>query len=161
MTFVHVDDIAAHPRGLADDAMTEFTREPLILALSERHATWIAIVEVEGCQLLRSTELADLATDVAIGAVQMVMPGDTGKRMARVTARTLPPWRGSLSVDEMHVTPGLTNMEAGHGLDPLTFAIGISQFAPMLASGGASIAALVSGKDPFRTLRGAWCDAVF
>lgn len=161
VTFVHVEDIAAHPRGLADDAMSEFTREPLLQALGERHATWIAIVEVEGCQPARSTELADLATDVAIGAVQMAMPGDTGKRMARVTGRTLPPWRGSLAVDDLHVTNGMENMEAGHGLDPHTFAIGIAKSAPMLASAGTSIAALVNVTRPFKTLRGAWCDAVF
>lgn len=161
VTFVHVNDIATHPKGLADDGMSKLTRDPLIRALAERHATWIAIVKVEGCMLPRSTELADLATDVAIGAVQMAMPGDFGERMARVTGRTLPPWRGSLAVDDVHISPGLTNMEAGHGLDPRTFQIGIAMFAPMLASAGASIAALVDCDVPFKTLRRAWCDAVF
>lgn len=161
VTFVHVDDIFSHPRGLPDDAMSEFTRDPLMDALAERHATWIAIVEVDGCQPARSTELADLATDVAIGAVQMTAQGDSGERMARVTARTLPPWRGSLAADDVHVSPGVTNMEAGHGVDPRTFEIGIALFGPMLTSAGASIAALVRGEVPFKALRAAWCDAMF
>ncbi len=161
VTFVHVDDIAAHPRGLSDDAMTEFTRNPLMEALAERHATWIAIVEVDGCQSDRSTELADLATDVAIGAVQMTAQGNSGERMARVTARTLPPWRGSLAVDDAHVSPGLENMEAGHGIEPRTFEMGIALFAPMLTSAGDSIAALVRGEVLFKNLRAAWCDAMF
>lgn len=161
VTFVHGNDLAQHPRGLPDDGLTEFTRDRLFQALNERSASWIAIVEVDGCQLARSTELADLATDVAIGAVQLVMPGDSGARMARITARTLPPWRGSLAIDDESVSPGFTNMEAGHGLDPRMLAVSVYKFSPLLESAGHSITALLSDRGPCRTLRGAWCDAVY
>lgn len=161
VTFVHVNDFASHPRSLPDNPLTEFTRDPLIRALAERHATWIAIVEVENCQPKRSSELADLATDVAIGAVQMAMPGDTGERMVRLTARTLPPWRGSVAIAGGYLRNELKNMVAGHRLDPRTFEVGIALFEPMLASAGDSLDGLVSGDMPFQTLRAAWCDAVY
>jgi hypothetical protein len=161
VTFVHGNDIATHPQGLPDNELTEFTRGPLFAALNERSASWISIVEVEDCQVARSTELADLATDVAIGALQLLVPGDTGNRMARITGRTLPTWRGSLAVDDQSISPGITNMEAGHGLDPRTLALGVAKFSPLLESAGASISALLSDRGHLRKLRGAWCDALY
>jgi hypothetical protein len=91
VTFVHASRIVGHPLGLAQDhALTELAWENIGRALAERSAAWIAIVDVDGCHPNRSTEIADLAVDVAITAIQLLVPGAYSGLMARITARTAP-----------------------------------------------------------------------
>lgn len=76
VTFVHASRIVGHPRGLPrDHALTEMACENIGRALAERSAAWIAVVEVDGCHPSRSTEIADLAVDVAITGLAFLTVG--------------------------------------------------------------------------------------
>jgi hypothetical protein len=161
ITFLHAADLSAHARGLRMDAIAEITIGPLLSALRERSASWLAIVEITGCHSSRSAELADLAVDVAIGALQLFVPINYGSPMARITARTTPPWRGSVFLEAGQVHSGIRNMQAGRGLSGECLDKMIADATPLLASAGSSIDVFLSGKGNLRKLRQAWCDAAY
>lgn len=116
LTFVHASELTTHPRWLVAPELAEVTLSPLYQALAERAATWVAIVEVSGCDPALSSERADLAVDVALAAIQLVVPPVYGRPISRVTGRTTPSWRGNLFLADGQVTTGIENKEAGHGL---------------------------------------------
>jgi len=161
VSFFHAADLRTHPLGLPEDPLAEVTTEPLLRALRERFASWIAVVEITGCNPSRSSDLADLAVDVAIGSLQLIVPIDYGRPMARITARTAPPWRGSLSIAGGQVHAGIRNMEAGHGLSGPAFDQMITEAQPLLSSAGASILAFLVLSGPLTKLRQAWCDGIY
>lgn len=161
ISFVHAADLASHERGLQQDAMAEVTVGPLLQALRERAASWIAIVEVDGCHPSRSSELADLAVDVAIGALQLVIPANYARPMARVTARTAPPWRGNLHVAAGQVHSSIQNMEAGHGLSAAAFDQMVAGAKPLLDAAGKSVDVFLTRQGSLTNLRQAWCDGLY
>jgi hypothetical protein len=161
VSFVHANAFGAHPRRPPYDELAEVTLGPLFQAMRERASTWIAIVEVDGCHPDRSSELADLAVDVALGSLQLVVPVDYGRPIARITARTAPPWRGNLYLAQGQVHAGIMNMEAGHGLSAAAFDQMIADAKQLLDSGGTSIAAFLTGQGSLTKLRQAWCDGVY
>lgn len=161
ISFVHAADLAGHPRGMQNDALAEITLGTLFKALQERAASWIAIVEIDGCHPARSCEIADLAVDVALGALQLALPAGVAQRVVRVTARTLPPWRGNLSVADGQVTSGITNMEAGHGVMGGAFDQMVTGAQPVIDAAGRSITTFIEQKGDLPQLRQAWCDAVY
>jgi hypothetical protein len=74
VTFVHAAALASHPRRPPNDELAEVTLGPLFQAMRERAATWVAIIAIDGCHPDRSSELADLAVDVALGSLQLIIP---------------------------------------------------------------------------------------
>src|ERR1700730_134929 len=67
---------------------------PLFQAMNERGATWVAKIEIDGCEETRASEMADLAVDVELVGVQIVVPKSYSRDMARITGRTMPIWIG-------------------------------------------------------------------
>ena len=161
VSFVHATELAAHPRGLQNDPLTELTTGNLFQAMQERAASWVAIVEIDGCHPARSSEFADLAVDVALGALQVALRRDLSQRMTRITARTLPPWRGNLSIANGQVSSGIHNMESGHGLTGAAFDQMRQAAQPVMDAAGRSIANFIARQNSLPELRQAWCDAVY
>jgi len=161
ITFVHASELAMHPRCLVAPELTEVTLDPIYRSLRERAATWVAILEVSGCDPAQSSERADLAVDVALAAIQLVIPPAYGRPISRVTGRTAPPWRGNLSIANGHVSFGIENKEAGHGLSGLAFEQMLGDASALLASAGNSIDAFLTGRGQLATLRQAWCDGAY
>lgn len=161
VTFVHASELATHPRWFVAPELAEVTLNPLYRALSERAATWVAIVEVSGCDPALSSERADLAVDVALAAVQLVVPPAYGRPISRVTGRTAPAWRGNLFVTNGQVSAGIENNEAGHGLSGPAFEQMLGNGSDVLVSAGKSIDAFLTGLGGLTTLRQAWCDGAY
>jgi phage terminase Nu1 subunit (DNA packaging protein) len=68
-----------------------FTELALVDAFYEaRDANWLARVAVEGCEQKRAEELAELAVDLAIVALQLAAPQYDTRSMARLDARRGP-----------------------------------------------------------------------
>ena len=112
--FFHISDLAPEdydlPRGAGQD---DPRLEPVTRIMRDQAAEWLCDVTVEGCEKNRSEEIADLAVDVAIGGLQLVIHPDHGRHMARITARTLPPYRGSFAVTEYGLETGVKNLQPG------------------------------------------------
>lgn len=162
VTFVHASRVVGHPLGLAQDhALTELAWENIERALAERSAAWIAVVDVDGCHPNRSTEIADLAVDVAITAVQLLVPVVYSRLMARITARTAPPWRGNLTVSDGEVSPGIQNNLPALGLTGAAFSEMTSHGRTILDAAGRRLATFVAGQGPLPSIDQAWCDAAY
>jgi hypothetical protein len=161
VTFVHAAALASHPRRPPNDELAEVTLGPLFQAMRERAATWVAIIAIDGCHPDRSSELADLAVDVALGSLQLIIPANYGRPMARITARTAPPWRGNLYIEQGQVHAGIKNMESGHGLSGGAFDQMVAAGQPLLVSAGRSITSLLTRQGALKTLRLAWCDGIY
>ncbi len=160
--FFHVSDLNPDDYGLpAGGRVADVSLEPLRRVMRDHAAGWLGEVSVEGCEKQRSAEIADLAVDVAIGALQLVVPAKLGRRMVRVTARRLPAWRGSFSVTESGAEFGGANEQAGLGLAPDEFEELIDSASDVMAAMGRLIDVYVSGQGELPMLKGAWCNAVY
>lgn len=162
VTFIHVANFSRDTMGMAQDNLFDnLLMAPLFDAMKDRAASWIAVVDVDGCHPSRSSELADLAVDIAIGILQLAIPREISERMARITARTLPPWRsnvvmagGQLSVSVQH--PQFIFALPGEFLD-----LKIAEAQPILDIAGQCLSTFLAGNGPLSKLRLAWCDAAY
>ena len=162
VTFVHLANFGSHPLGVPEgDFVDEFAMEQLKNAMKERYASWIAIVDIDGCERSRSAELADLAVDIAIGALQLVVELDQCRLMARISGRTSPPWRGNVLRENGGLVAGIQNLEAGRCLfGPYLVAV-VERGKPVLDAAGKCLEGFLTGEGPIPKLRQAWCDAVY
>ena len=76
VAFRHVSDFLKTRNSTdAEERMfDEINYRPLLQAINERHATWVAEVEIDGCEEAKASEIADLAVDIALVGVQLVIP---------------------------------------------------------------------------------------
>ena len=160
--FFHISDLNPDDYGLpAGDGVIDTALEPLTRIMGDHAAGWLGEVSVEGCEKKRSAEIAELAVDVALGGLQLVIPAALGRRMARVTARRLPSYRGSFAVTDGSVEFGVENEQAGLGLAPDDFEKLIDLQSDAIAAMGRLIDVYVSGQGDLPMLKRAWCDAVY
>lgn len=101
-----------------------------------------------------------LQSIVALGGLQLIIPADYGRYIARITARTLPPYRGSLAVTDGKVTGGVRNMQPGHGLLAASFETFVNSATTARESIGRRVDAYLSNQVALPSLEQAWCDAV-
>ena len=160
--FFHISDLAPEdydlPRGAGQD---DPRLEPVTRIMRDQAAEWLCDVTVEGCEKNRSEEIADLAVDVAIGGLQLVIHPDHGRHMARITARTLPPYRGSFAVTEYGLETGVKNLQPGRALSPGEFEQSITSASVEIAAMGRLVGTYLSGQRKLPRLEQAWCDAVY
>ena len=76
-------------------------------------ALWLATLDVDGCIDSRARELGDLGVDIALAGLQLVIPRADSERMARMTARTLPPVRQMVAVLNGQFFGAVMNQQAG------------------------------------------------
>ena len=160
--FFHASNLKLEDYGLpAGGSVTELSLEPLMRVLGDHAAGWLAEVSVEGCEKKRSAEIAEFAVDVALGGLQLVIPAELGRRMARVTARRLPSYRGSFAVTDSGLEFGAGNEQAGLGLAQEDFETLIDSASDAIAAMGRLVDVYVSGQGDLPLLKRAWCDAVY
>ncbi len=141
--------------------LEQVTLEPLDVAIRLRAADWLAIVEVTGYESERSNEVADLAVDVALAALQLVIPLNYGARASRITARMLPSYTVALVSSTGKVSPRISNDQPGLGLGGDAFDLFVSQGAGILASAGERISSFIAGGGTLPKLEMAWCNGAF
>ena len=134
---------------------------PLSRMMARHEASWLAEVSVGGCEGQRSTEIAGLAVDVALGGLQLVVPVAFGRDIARITARTLPAYRGSFAVMETEVEAGFKRRQPGLGLSSDDFDGFIAAASAEIEAMGRFIEAYLSRRGNLPRLRRAWCNAVY
>ena len=160
--FFHASEIDLKDYGLAPvEGGLEAYFGPLLRMMNDHAASWLAEVEVEGCERERSAEIAGLAVDVALGGLQLVVPPAIGRNMARITARTLPAYRGSFAVTDTGVEPGIRNLQPGLGLPADEFEARIAEVAAEIAAMGRLVEAYLRGAGTLPRLRQAWCNGVY
>ena len=160
--FFHVSELDPKDYGLAPvEGGLEAYFGPLLRMMNDHAASWLAEVAVEGCERERSAEIAGLAVDVALGGLQLVVPPAIGRNMARITARTLPAYRGSFAVTDTGVEPGIRNLQPGLGVPADEFDALIAAAAAEIAAMGRLVEAYLRGAGTLPKLRQAWCNGVY
>ncbi len=128
---------------------------------AERHATWVAIVTVNGCVGSRSAFVADVAVDLALGYLQLGTSLDYARNMARVTARAVPAWKGTVSEAGGRRSSGVENLMPGLGLSGSAFALGVQKSQRLRDSVGRRILAFLSQSSQYPNLEQGWCDSIY
>ena len=159
--FMHAAEFNAADFGIEEHVGFETAWEMIERQLGEHAASWVAVVEIAGCERARSEEMADTVVDIALGAVQTILGARDARFMSRITARVNPPYRGGISVSENEISEHLRNMEAGRLLHPDTLESIIGSAEEWIDSFGSRIRAFLSGGSDLQTLEQAWCDGAY
>ena len=159
--FAFIDDFLKRGTGDLNAEVGQLFYSHLLGTMEARTAKWIAEVEVEGCELAGAEEIANLATDLALVAVQFAIPKSFSRHMARITGRTLPPTVGSVYIIEGVPRPSIHNYHPGHGLASTAFEQFLAANAMVLESVGRRIAHFIRRDATLEKLERAWCDAAY
>jgi hypothetical protein len=138
-----------------------FHFEQLLDLAVERRAPWIAIVEVPGRANEESIAAADIATDIALAALQLAGPGLDLRGVARATARAAPVWRADVWIQAGALGQNASNREPARAISPELFAHVLPQIAPTLGVMGQRLASYLGATSPVPDLDEAWCNAAY
>jgi hypothetical protein len=158
--FSHLDEFSAGEgktgRRPVDD---QFGR--MFSRMRGSSALWMATLDVSDCTDARASELANIAVDIALAALQTVIPSEFSHRMSRMDGRSRPRSRetivgkdGEYLLTHEDLDPSLS-MGAGL-LDKF-----LRSNSSLVDAMGKRVAAYVSGRCPLPTLERAWADAAY
>jgi hypothetical protein len=163
VTFMRLEDLDERERGSGGERW-ELAKNTLLQSMRPRAASWVGVVEVSGADEVRSPEIADTAVDIAIAGLQCVVPPPAAydaSKMSRVTSRTLPSWRGNVSVVDQSWQIGMEHVAPGLGISRGTLETVITAGRQVLDAMGNRISAYVTGNYVLPQLEQAWCDGAF
>lgn len=144
-----------------NDPIAELRGETFYRAMQDAYAAWVAVIEVNGAEEKKSLELADLATDIAISGLHLVLPQDVSERMARINGRVWPSWSCRLfkigEVEQQNVN----NAQPGRLMLPPVFEEFIKNGKSVLDSVGRRITSFLDLSNTFGGLERSWCDAAY
>ena len=106
--------------------------------MREGGADWLAQVTVEGCERKRAEEIAELAVDLAIVALQLAAPYLGTRSMARLDGRRGTPQKRTLSEAAGDHWASWTRKEPGSPIGAGTLPDILQKAAPIFILGGAS-----------------------
>lgn len=139
-----------------------FHFEQILRLAQERYATWMALVDIVGRADAESVAAADIATDIALAVIQLVLPDFDLRGLARATGRFGPVWRADLwkGIDGglRQVT---SNREPARAITPELFAHGLAQMQPLLNSMGRRLSSYLDATSSLPNLDEAWCNAAY
>jgi hypothetical protein len=163
VTFRHVSDFlnARSSTNPEERMLEEINYGPLLRAMNERHATWVAEVEIDGCEETKASEIAGLAVDIALVGIQLVIPRNYSRNMARITGRTSPPFVGSVYRVGSQTHFGMHWSQPGQGMSGGAFDEIMSKEVDIIRSVGRRVETYVRGESKLLTLEQAWCDAAY
>lgn len=163
VTFEFIDRVKTSdfwPRG--DDAVVDRQGFNDVLDwMRDGHADWLARVSVEGCEQRRAEEIAELAVDLAIVALQLAAPFLGTNSMVRLDARRGTSQKRTLSEADGYHSAGWTRKEPGLSIGRGTLEDILRKTAPIIMAVGNVVRSFASGSFRLPTLERAWCDAAY
>lgn len=139
-----------------------FHFEQTIRLAQERYAPWMALVAVVGRADAESIAAADIATDIALAAIQLVLRDFDLRGIARATGRSGPIWRANLWKGvEGALHQSSSNREPARAIAPELFAHGLAQVRPVLDSMGRRLSSYLDATSTLPDLDEAWCNAAY
>ena len=164
VTFEFIDRLATsdfYPHGGGDAALDRHGFDDLVRWMREQDANWLARVCVEGCDRKRAEEIAELAVDLVIVALQLAAPYLDTRTMARLGARRGTSQKRTLSEAEGHHSAGWTRKEPGLAISQGTLPDILQKAAPIFTAVGNVVRSFASGSFRLPVLERAWCDAAY
>jgi len=129
---------------------------------NERTAPWVAFVKVTGRPPAESVRAADLSTDIALAAIQLLSPGDDMRTITRASARAAPVWRVDVSRTEGGgFSEGTRNQVPALARSPELIERHLKEVELALRSMGQRLTAFLDASSPVPDLDEAWCNAAY
>jgi hypothetical protein len=161
ISFDHVTDVIEREKK-ANEKLFEIGFQSVVSAMETEAAHWMANVDVSGCTKGRAWEIGDLAVDIAVTGLQLVIPLNFSERMARMTARNLPRNRDMVCSVDGVLSFGGTNQQPALGMGSGVLEAHLHAGRAVLEAVGHRVEAFLSGNTrPLSTLEQAWCDAAY
>lgn len=154
-------DIAAPQADLDGQVPGGFHYGHLIRFCQERHAWWIAEVEVPGREEGQSIVTADFAANIALAALTLALPGGELRTIARASERARPVWRVDVWTGTKSHGSRNSNHEPGRALAPEVIADGLQRHSGLLESMGRRLESYLAGRGSLPNLNESWCNAAY
>ena len=167
VTFEFIDRVTTsdfYPHDGGDAALTAFNRrgfDDLLRWMREQDADWLARVSVDGCELKRAQEIAELAVDLVIVALQLAAPYLGTRNMTRLDARRGTSQKRTLSEADGYHNAGWTRKEPGLAIGAGTLPDILQKAASIFTAVGNVVRSFASGSFRLPVLERAWCDAAY
>ncbi len=164
VTFEFVDRITTsdfYPHSDGDAMLDRRGFDDLVRWMREQDADWLARVSVNGCEESRAEEVAELAVDLVIVALQLAAPYLDTRTMARLDARRGTSQKRTLSEAEGYHSVGWTRKEPGMAIGRGTLLDILQKAAPIFTAVGNLVRSFASGSYRLSVLEQAWCDAAY
>jgi hypothetical protein len=116
--FTYIDDFIPRSKTFSSGETFDLTFGHMFDEMRRDSASWIATVDVAECMEERAWELGELAVDIAIVGIQLVVPIGHSGRMARASARISPRVRSAISRAGTTVSVRGTNASPGRAMGP-------------------------------------------
>ncbi len=158
VSLLHVADFLRQKQSDISLEAIDLQFADLLQLMSLGASHWIAILEVGGCEKTRSTEVAELAVDIALGGLCLAFPNG---HIARTFARTRSPRTATVISQAGEIQCELRNDMAELAM-PAHAAIQLLQGAKkLLESVGRRVATYLMGQSQLVGLEQPWCDACY
>jgi hypothetical protein len=158
--FVFIDDIERtefYPSP--DDPFGRSELDDLVELMRQGGANWLARISIEGCERQRAKQLADIATDLAIVAVQLTVPYTAG--IGRLYAHRGTPMKLTLCEAEGRFYKDHSWDAPGQliGTGALNYFLTMNE--AIVSSVGDRVRSFSTGRFRLHRLELAWCDAAY
>jgi hypothetical protein len=164
VTFEFIDRVTTsdfYPHGGGDAALGQRGFDNLVRWMRERDADWLARVSVDGCEQKRAEEIAELAVDLVIVALQLAAPHLDTRTMVRLDARRGTSQKRTLSEAGGYHVAGWTRKEPGMTIGRGMLPDILQKAAPIFMAVGNVVRSFASGSFRLPVLERAWCDAAY
>lgn len=150
-----------YPRGGEESALDRLGFDNLLQWMRDGEADWLARVSVERCAQKRAEEIAELAVDLAIVALQLAAPYLDTRSMTRLDARRGTSEKRTLSEAGGYHNMGWSRKEPGLAIGAGTLQDILQKAAPLFTAVGNVVRSFASGSLRAPLLETAWCDAAY
>jgi len=159
--FYSKEELIKRQKLSAENPINEMSYGPLLEFMKNQLSYWVADVTVEGFDEVAGLERANIATDLALTAVQIAIPPDYSRNMARLTDRTLPSGIGSVTKVGGHARFGSHRRDPGLGFSAVAFDQFLFNSGLLLVSIGNRVTAYISDNAVLPKLDQSWSDAAY
>jgi len=165
VTFEFSDRIATsdfYPESRGDEGIFDrHVFDEIVQWMRDEEAHWLARVHVDGCEQKRAEEIAELAVDLVIVALQLAQPYLDTRTMARLDARRGTSHKRTLSEADGYFSGGWARKEPGMSIGQGTLPEIMRQAAPVFTAVGNVVCSFATGSLRLPVLERAWCDAAY
>lgn len=161
VTFHTVNNFKSATEISLKDELEQFGYGQLFKFAAEQGVNWIAEIRIQGFDQTRSSELADISTDIALTVLQLIIPSSISKEVSRSTARTIPRFMGSFNKVGEHLAIGHNRCDPCFSYSAEYFDELLSKNKTILDSVGQRINSFITNKSTLPKLNQAWCDAAY
>lgn len=161
VTFYSVSRLKSVTQTGMKDELEQFGYDQLFKFAAAQEANWIAEIRIEGYDQTRSSELADISTDIALTVLQLFIPSSFSREVSRSTGRTIPRLMGSFYKVREHLAIGHTRCDPCFSLSAEYFDKLLIENKIILDSVGQRVNSFVTNESTLPKLDQAWCDAAY